>query len=241
MSSQPLPQAPLPLLAALLRRGVAVVALTLATALAAVQAAEANVADATAVEAPDAMVRRVADEVVAIIKADPLVKAGDQARIREVVETKLLPSLDFNRMTRLAMGRNWRTATPEQKQQLEDQFRTLLVRTYSGVLSQYQNEELKTKPLRASADDTDITVRTEVVRVGRPPIQIDYGMEKKPDGWKVYDVIVGGVSLVTNYREEFNAQIQEGGVDGLITVLTQKNQGPPPPPPTTPTPPAADQ
>lgn len=209
----------------------------LLSALTAVQAAEANV-DSAAGEAPDAMVKRVADEVVAIIKADPLVKAGDQARIREVVEAKLLPSLDFTRMTALAMGRNWRAATDTQKQQLEDQFRTLLVRTYSGALSQYQNEELKTKPLRAGADDTDVTVRTEVIRAGRPPIQIDYGMEKKPDGWKVYDVIVGGVSLVTNYREEFNAQIQEGGVDGLIAALAQKNQGPPPPPPSAPAAPA---
>lgn len=202
----------------------------LLSALTAVQAAEANVEDSAAGEAPDAMVKRVADEVVAIIKADPLVKAGDQARIREVVEAKLLPSLDFTRMTALAMGRNWRAATDAQKQQLEDQFRTLLVRTYSGALSQYQNEELKTKPLRAGADDTDVTVRTEVIRAGRPPIQIDYGMEKKPDGWKVYDVIVGGVSLVTNYREEFNAQIQEGGVDGLIAALAEKNQGPAPAP-----------
>lgn len=219
MSSQPQP------LARLIRHWAALVALTLTTALAAIPAVEANVADP--IEAPDALVRRVADEVVAIIKSDPLVKAGDQARIHEVVETKLLPSLDFTRMTRLAMGRNWRAATDEQKQQLEDQFRTLLVRTYSGALAQYQNEELKTKPLRASPDDTEVTVRTEVIRVGRPPIQIDYSMEKKPDGWKVYDVIVGGVSLVTNYREEFNFQIQEGGIEGLIATLAEKNKGVP--------------
>lgn len=221
MSSQPQP------LAGLIRHWAALVALTLTTALAAIPAAEANVAGGAEAEAPDALVRRVADEVVAIIKSDPLVKAGDQARIREVVESKLLPSLDFNRMTRLAMGRNWRTATPEQQQQLEEQFRTLLVRTYSGALSQYQNEQLKTKPLRASPEDTEVTVHTEVIRVGRPPIQIDYSMEKKPDGWKVYDVIVGGVSLVTNYREEFNFQIQEGGIDGLIATLAEKNKGAP--------------
>ena len=178
---------------------------------------------AIAQEAPDAMVKRVSQEVLTIIKSDPKVQAGDQARIREVVETKLLPNFDFERLTALAMGRNWRQATPEQQKQLVEQFRTLLVRTYSGALTQYRDQTMDYKPLRADANATEVTVRTEVVRQGQAPVPIDYSMAKAASGWKVYDVIVGGVSLVTNYRDEFNEQIKNGGVDGLIKTLQKKN------------------
>jgi len=180
---------------------------------------------ANAQEAPDALVKRVTQEVVGIIKSDPKVQAGDQARIREVIETKLLPNFDFERMTALAMGRNWRTATPEQQKQLVEQFRTLLVRTYSGALNQYRDQTFDFKPLRADPNSSDVIVKTEVVRSGQAPVQIDYGMERKDGTWKAYDVIVGGVSLVTNYRDEFSSQIQSGGVDGLIKALTTKNAG----------------
>ena len=182
-------------------------------------------ASAMAQEAPDALVKRVANEVLGIIKSDAKVQAGDQQRIREVVETKLVPYFDFERITALAMGRNWRSASPEQQQQLVEQFRQLLVRTYSGALAQYRDQTMDYKPVRAEPNATDVTVRTEVVRSGQAPVQIDYSMEKKPDGWKVYDVIVGGVSLVTNYRDEFNEQIKSGGVDGLIKTLQRKNSG----------------
>lgn len=178
---------------------------------------------AQAQEGPDVLVKRVTTEVVGIIKADPKVQAGDQARIREVIETRLLPHFDFERMTALAMGRNWRTATPEQQKQLTEQFRTLLVRTYSGALNQYRDQTFDFKPLRADANATDVIVKTEVQRSGQQPVQLDYGMTKKDGAWKVYDVIVGGVSLVTNYRDEFNAQVQSGGIDGLIKALTAKN------------------
>jgi len=180
---------------------------------------------ALAQEAPDALVKRVTQEVVTIIKSDPKVQAGDQARIREVIESKLLPNFDFQRMTALAMGRNWRTATPEQQKALVEQFRTLLVRTYSGALNQYRDQTIDFKPLRADAAATDVVVKTEVVRAGQAPVQIDYGMEKKDGTWKAYDVIVGGVSLVTNYRDEFSQQVQAGGIDGLIKTLTTKNGG----------------
>ena len=183
---------------------------------------------ALAQEAPDALVKRVTQEVVTIIKSDPKVQAGDQARIREVIESKLLPNFDFQRMTALAMGRNWRTATPEQQKLLVDQFRTLLVRTYSGALNQYRDQTIDFKPLRADPAASDVIVKTEVVRAGQAPVQIDYGMEKKDGTWKAYDVIVGGVSLVTNYRDEFAAQIKTGGIDGLIKTLTDKNKGPAP-------------
>lgn len=195
-------------------RAAAVIALALATA-----------AMAQAQESPEALVKRVSQDVIATIKADPLVQAGNQARIREVMETKLLPNFDFARMTALAMGRNWRAATPEQQQRLTDEFRTLLVRTYSGALNKYRDETIEYKPLRMNPGDTDVTVRTAVLRPGGAPIQIDYGMAKTPSGWKAHDVIIGGVSLVTNYRDEFNEQIRNGGVDGLLKTLAEKNKG----------------
>ena len=180
---------------------------------------------ALAQEAPDALVKRVSQEVLQIVRTDPLVQAGNEARIREVIEVKLLPNFDFARMTALAMGRNWRAATPEQQQRLTEEFRTLLVRTYSGALNQYRNETIDYKPLRANPGDTEVIVRTVVVKPGANPVQIDYSMEKKADGWKAFDVAVAGVSLVTNYRDEFNAQIQAGGVDGLLKTLVAKNKG----------------
>jgi len=200
------------------RRAATVTAMTAALLLAAAAPARAQ-------EAPDAMVKRVSQEILQIVKTDPKVQAGDQARTREVVESKLLPNFDFTRMTALAMGRNWRQATPEQQQRLITEFRSLLVRTYAGALNQYRDQQLAYKPLRAEDKATDVIVRTEVIRPGQQPVQIDYGMEKAGDGWKCYDVIVGGVSLVTNYRDEFNEQIRAGGIDGLIRTLADKNKG----------------
>ena len=180
---------------------------------------------ALAQDAPDVLVKRVSQEVLTIIKSDPKVQAGDQARIREVVESKLLPNFDFERITALAMGRNWQKATPDQQKQLVEQFRALLVRTYSGALAQYKDQTMDYKPLRADAGATEVTVRTEVVRQGGAPVPIDYAMAKGASGWKAYDVVVGGVSLVTNYRDEFNEQIKNGGVDNLIKTLQAKNKG----------------
>ncbi|MBK9115701.1 MAG: ABC transporter substrate-binding protein [Betaproteobacteria bacterium] len=194
---------------------------------AAAVALAAAASGALAQEAPDAMVKRVAEDVLQITRTDPKVQAGDKQRIKEVVETKLLPNFDFERITALAMGRNWRQATPEQQKQLVEQFRQLLVRTYSGALTQYRDQTMEYKPLRADANATEVTVRTEVIRKSQAPVQIDYSMAKTPAGWKVYDVIVAGVSLVTNYRDEFNEQVRAGGVDGLIKTLVAKNQGAP--------------
>ena len=182
-------------------------------------------APALAQEAPDAIVKRVANDVIATIKSDPAIQAGNEARVREVLEVKLLPNFDFTRMTALAMGKNWRTATPEQQKRITDEFRALLVRTYSGALNNYRNETIDYKPLRMNPADTDVTVRTVVVRATGSPIPIDYSMTKTPEGWKCYDVIVGGVSLVTNYRDEFNDQVQKGGVDALIKTLSERNKG----------------
>jgi len=180
---------------------------------------------AVAQEAPDALVKRVSQEALQVIKTDPKVQAGDQARVRELIETKLAPHFDVDRMTALAAGRAYRSATPEQKKQLADQFRTLLIRTYSTALNQYRDQTIDYKPVRADPGATDITMRTEVVRPGQTPVPMDYSMTKTSDEWKAYDVIVGGVSLVTNYRDEFTREVQAGGVDGLIRSLTAKNGG----------------
>ena len=180
---------------------------------------------AHAQEAPDAVVKRVATDVIAAIKSDPAIQSGNEARIRDVLEVKLLPHFDFTRMTALAMGKNWRTATPDQQKRVTEEFRALLVRTYSGALNNYRNETIDYKPLRMNPADTDVTVRTVVVRTTGSPIPIDYSMTKAPDGWKCYDVVVAGVSLVTNYRDEFNDQVQKGGVDGLVKTLSDRNKG----------------
>ncbi len=183
---------------------------------------------ALAQEAPDALVKRVSEEVLTSIRGDKDLQAGNQAKIKELIEGKLAPHFDFTRMTSLAMGRNWRSATPEQQKQLTDQFRTLLVRTYSGALTSYRDNTIDYKPMKMNPGDTEVTVRTEVRRPGQQPVSIDYSMEKAPEGWKAYDIIVAGVSLVTNYRDEFNDIIKTSGVDGLVKTLGDKNRGPAP-------------
>ena len=174
--------------------------------------------------APDALVKSISDEVIGIIKQDKDIQAGDQKKINELVDAKVLPHFNFSRMTALAMGRNWPKANAKQQESLTGEFRTLLVRTYSSALSTYKNQVIEFKPLRAAAGDNDVTVRSQIKQPGSQPISIDYSMEKGPSGWKVYDVVVGGVSLVTNYRETFNAEIRDGGVDGLIKSLASKNR-----------------
>lgn len=174
--------------------------------------------------APDALIKRISDEVIEIIKSDKDIKAGNREKINALVEAKVLPHFNFSRMTALAVGRGWPKANAAQKKTLVDEFRTLLVHTYSGALSAYKNEVIEFKPLHMAAGDTDVTVRTQVKRSGAQPVSIDYSMEKTPSGWKVYDVVVAGVSLVTNYRDTFNAEIREGGVDGLIKALASKNR-----------------
>ena len=174
--------------------------------------------------APDAQVKKITDEVIGVIKQDKDIQGGNQKKINDLVDAKVLPYFNFSHMTALAVGRNWPKASAEQQKMLTSEFRTLLVRTYSSALSTYKNQVIEFKPLRAAAADTDVTVRTQVKQPGAEPINIDYSMEKIPSGWKVYDVVVGGVSLVTNYRETFNAEIRDGGVDSLIKSLASKNR-----------------
>ncbi len=179
---------------------------------------------AAAQEAPDAMVKRIADDVIAIVKSDKDLQAGNSAKVVALAEQKVLPHFDFTRMTRLAVGRNWSQASPEQREQLTREFRTLLVRTYSSSLSQYRNQKIEVKPLQAAPADVDVLVRTAVIQEGGPPIPIDYRMEKTPKGWMVYDVVIDGASLVTTYRGSFNEQIQRSGVDGLVKTLQERNR-----------------
>jgi phospholipid transport system substrate-binding protein len=183
---------------------------------------------ALAQEAPDALVKRIAEETLTAIRADKALQAGDPAKVKELIETKLVPHFDTARMTALAMGRNWRSASPEQQKELTEQFKTLLIRTYSNALTNYRDNTMNYKPLRMSPGDSEVVVRTEVTRPGQAPVQIDYSMEKTPEGWKAYDVVVAGVSLVTNYRDEFNETVRGSGVDGLIKTLQAKNKGPAP-------------
>lgn len=178
---------------------------------------------ATAPElAPDVLVKSVTQEVIAEIK-----KSGDDrdaTKIARLVDAKVLPHFDFIHMTRLAMGRNWRLATPQQQQALVAEFRTLLVRTYSTSLTIYRDEEIEFEPLRAAPADTDVLVRSMVKKPGSESIRIDYRLEKTPSGWKIYNVTVGGISLVITYRSSFASQVHDNGVDGLIKVLADKNR-----------------
>ena len=178
---------------------------------------------ALAQEGPDALVKRTTDEVLAIIKSDKDVASGNMSKVVQLAEQKVLPHFDFERMTRLAVGRNWNTATPEQKQSLIKEFRTMLVRTYSSSLSQYRNQTIDVKPTKLGASDKEALVKTAVLQQGGPSIPIDYAMEKMDGGWKVYDVIIDGASLVTTYRGTFNDQVQKGGIDGLLKTLQERN------------------
>jgi phospholipid transport system substrate-binding protein len=184
---------------------------------------------AAAQETPDQLVKRIADEVIAIVKQDKDLQAGNQRKVVELAEAKVLPHFDFARMTRLAVGRSWRDANEQQRQALVKEFRTLLVRTYSSSLSAYRNQTIEVKPTRMNPQDKEATVRTAVIQQGGPPIPIDYAMAREESGWKVYDVIVDGVSLVTTYRGSFNEQIQKGGIDGLLKTLAERNRAPEPP------------
>ncbi|MCH9639420.1 MAG: ABC transporter substrate-binding protein [Betaproteobacteria bacterium] len=175
--------------------------------------------------APDRLVEKTVQEVLEIIETDEFIRGGDRERIFDLVEYKILPHFNFTRMTQLAMGRHWSDADAEQQNAIVNEFRTLLVRTYSNALSNYRDETVKVNPLSELGDSVDTKVRTMVIQgSGKQPVPIDYSMEKKPDGWKIYDVTVAGVSLVTNYRGSFNSQIRRGGVDGLIKTLTDKNK-----------------
>lgn len=178
---------------------------------------------ALAQEAPDALVRKNTNEILAALKADKDLAAGDQKKVEKLADERVLPFFNFTRMTQLAVGRSWRDANDAQKKSLIDEFRTLLVRTYSTSLSQFRNQTIDVKPVKMAAGETEVVVKTQVNQPGGQPIPIDYSMEKSGDSWKVYDVLIDGVSLVTNYRSSFATEIQKSGIDGLIKSLSERN------------------
>ena len=178
---------------------------------------------ALAAVAPDALVRDLSNEVIDAVKADPAIQAGDVGKVIALVDAKVLPYLNFPRMTASAVGLPWRQATPEQKEKLQAEFKLLLVRTYAGALAQVKEQTVQMKPFRANPDDTEVLVRTEVKGKGEP-IQLDYRLEKAGDSWKIYDVNVLGIWLVNQYKNSFGQEIKAGGIDGLIAKLAERNK-----------------
>lgn len=172
---------------------------------------------------PNGLIKGIVSEVMASIKADPEIQKGNIPRVVDLVEKKIVPYTDMRRTTEMSMGPNWKKATPEQQAQLVSEFKTLLIRTYSGALSQVRDQTVQFKPLRAAPTDTEVIVRTVVLGRG-DPIPLDYRLEKTPAGWKVYDINILGVWLVENYRNQFSNQINQNGIEGLITFLKDRNK-----------------
>jgi len=184
-----------------------------------------GVAPAFASTPPDVLARQVTDEVISIIRADKDIQSGNQKKARELIETKIAPHFNFTGMTQLALGKNWSTANAEQRKALTAEFRALLVQTYTASLALFKDQKIEYRPLKLAAEDNDVTVRSLVRQSGGgEPVQVDYGMEKTDAGWKVYNVKIGGISLVENYRSTFNTEIRKGGIDGLIASLRDKNR-----------------
>lgn len=183
-----------------------------------------SAAQAQEMPAPDVLIKNVTNEVLEIVRKDKDIQSGNYKKAIQLVEAKVLPNFNFTRMTALAMARDWRNATPAQQKTLTDEFHTLLVRTYSKALSEYGSQTVEFRPFKMNAADTDVKVRTQINQGGgAKPITLDYYLEKGAAGWKVYDIEVGGISLVTNYREFFATEVRNGGIDGLIKALQAKN------------------
>lgn len=175
-------------------------------------------------EAPDAFIKRLSVDVVDTIKADKAIQAGDVSKIVALVDSKIMPNVNFQRMTASAVGRAWRSATPEQQKRLQEEFKALLMRTYAGALSEIKDQTINLKPLRMAADDTEVTVRTEIKGRG-DPIALDYRLEKSGSSWKIYDLNVASVWLIETYRTQFSQEINATGIDGLIAKLVERNKG----------------
>ena len=200
----------------LIKQLIAVATMTLATS--------ALAAPAPANEAPDALVKRISADVIDTAKTDKEIQAGNQKRVMDLVETKILPYVDFQRMTSLAAGRHWRDASPEQQKQLSKEFRTLLIFTYSGALSQIKNETIEFKPLRADPADQEVEVRSSVNVARGEPVTLNYRLAKTPQGWKIFDINVLGAWLVETYKGTFATEIGKSGIDGLIKALAERNK-----------------
>jgi phospholipid transport system substrate-binding protein len=174
--------------------------------------------------APDALAKSVTDDVLAVLRTDKEINGGNQKKVVDLVETKVLPHFNFVRMTQLAVGRHWREASPEQQKALVNEFRSLLVQTYAATFVAYREQTVEYRPLRTQPGDTEVVVKSTINQPGGKPVTIDYRMHKSDSGWKVYDVVVGDLSLVQSYRGTFNSEVQKGGLDGLIAALADKNK-----------------
>lgn len=194
-------------------------------AIVAILASATFVSPAVAEEAPDKLIARVSQEIIDLVKSDKEVQSGNRQRIQEIVESKILPHVDFELTTALTMGRHWRDATPEQKKRLSEEFRDLLMYTYSGAMSQIKDPTLRFRPLRIAPDETDVEVRSQVIgRRGGNPVDVSYRLRKSPEGWKVYDVNVLGIWLIGTYKQSFSSEVERSGIDGLIKTLDEKNE-----------------
>jgi len=174
--------------------------------------------------APDEIIRKTADDVISALKSDKNLQSGNNQKLYQLAEEKILPSFDFERISRLVLGKAWRKATDQQKEQFKVEFRRLLLRTYSVALSKYKDEGIEIKPMRMEPSDEIVTVKTEIVRDGAQPIKVNYALAKNGDSWFVFDIIIEGVSLVTNYRSQFSSLIRKGGLDSLNKKLAKKNK-----------------
>ncbi len=177
-----------------------------------------------ALDGPDELVKKTAEDVLAAVKSDKDIQAGDQEKIFALAEEKIVPNFNFDKVSRMVLGKNWTKATPDQKTAFQNEFRTLLIRTYATALSKYKNQTIEYKPFRMVADSNIASVKTQIVQPGGQPIAVDYTLEKQPDAWKVYDIVIEGVSLVTNYRGQFAQEIRTNGLDSLIKKLADKNK-----------------
>ncbi len=181
-------------------------------------------AGAQGVTPPDALARSVTDEVLAVLRADKDIQAGNRKKVIDLVDKKVLPHFDFVRMTQLAAGRHWRDASPEQQKLLVGEFRTLLVQTYAATFMAYRDQQVEYRPLRMQPNDTEVVVKSLINQPGGKPVTVDYKMQKSDAGWKVYDVVVGDLSLVQSYRGTFSTEVQKGGIGGLVKALAEKNK-----------------
>lgn len=177
-----------------------------------------------AAEGPDELVKRTAEDVLATVKSDKDIQAGDQEKIFALAEEKIVPNFNFDKVSRMVLGKNWTKATPEQKAAFQAEFRTLLIRTYASALSKYRDQTIEYKPLRIANGSNVASVKTQILQPGGQPIAVDYTLEKQADTWKVYDIVIEGVSLVTNYRGQFAQEIRQNGMDSLIKKLADKNK-----------------
>lgn len=174
--------------------------------------------------APDVLVKQTAEDVLNTIKNDKEIQAGNQKKLFAVAEEKILPNFDFDRVCRMVLGKNWKAATPDQQAGFQKEFRSLLLRTYASALGKYRDQVIEYKPLRAEAGATNVSVKTQILQPGGQPIVVDYSLVKGDSGWKVYDIVIEGVSLVTNYRSQFSNEIRQNGIDSLIKKLADKNK-----------------